>query len=302
MNRTDIQIKVDNLENLIWSMNLRLKHLFHNNELTLLSKNVAYENVFKEKTCFIIGNGPSLKYETRLSELKKYPTFTVNQFYRSELFEKVSPTFHVMVDPQFFSLRENIPFENDTLKRIKKISRDSKVKMIFPIEYHDYIVQHIGNAENHLYIKGRYKMGECYKMGFDMSGYIPAANNVVLTAIYCAIYMGFKKIVLLGSDMTGLLDSYVRRSPKLDEKFSHIYEYTDEEKERMRKVHLTHNNETMLQGFATMFKDYRCIYEYCKINDIDLSNASKETALDNLPFSNLDEILDVLEKENEKKG
>ena len=294
MNREKLQMYNDHMENKIWSIHLFKERVLHKPWVTILNKNLSYRNKYDGDTCFILGNGPSLKYETRLNELKNQTVFTVNQFYRSELFNQIEPNFHVMLDPLFFNLHEDNPSEYDTLKRIRNVAENKNIKMILPIEYYHYIDKTIGYPENHIYIKGRYRMCDNYNANIDMSGYIPAATNVVLTAIYCAIYMGFKRIVLLGSDMTGWTDSYIRRSPHLEEKFSHIYEYTEAEKERMRKVHATHDNEGMLQGFATTFKDYRCIFEYCKKNGVELTNASQETALDSIPFSNLNDILDDL--------
>lgn len=300
MSRETIYNIADQLENRIWSFQFSLSKLHPNKRLSLLSSNENYRNIHKGETCFILGNGPSLKYETRLSELRQYNTFSVNQLFRSPLFDMINPKYHVMLDPLFFTLDEKKPSENDTLIRIKELSDREDITMILPIEFIDYINQHFGEYGNRIYVKGRYRMCEKYKSGFDLTRYIPAANNVVLTAIYCAIYMGFTRIVLLGCDMTGWLDSYIRRSPHIVEKFSHIYEYNEEEKNRMRSVHSSFNNEAMLTGFAKMFKDYRLINQWCMNSGISLTNASQETALDNIPYSSLDDILDELDgKENE---
>ena len=95
--------------------------------------------------------------------------------------------------------------------------------------------------------------------------------------------------------MTGWMDNYIRRGAENSEGFSHVYEYTEAEKRRMHKVHQTHDNELMLSGFATMFRDYRLIGNCCKCLSVELSNATQETALDNLAYSSLDVILDGLE-------
>ena len=98
--------------------------------------------------------------------------------------------------------------------------------------------------------------------------------------------------------MTGILDNYIKRSPtRKVETFSHVYDYTDVEKKRMQKVHAMYSNEYMLDGFYQTFRDYRILNEYCIKRNIRILNASQETALDMLPFANLNNILDELEKE-----
>jgi len=52
-------------------------------------------NAYKDKTCIIVGNGPSLK-KVPLSFLRKYPTFGTNRIF---LYEGFQPTFYVSVNP-----------------------------------------------------------------------------------------------------------------------------------------------------------------------------------------------------------
>lgn len=296
MKRSDLMSTFGSLENAFWSIVYSFKTICKDTSVESLKRNKTYLNKGKGETCFILGNGPSLKLETRLEELSQYTVFTVNQLYRSPIFKEVQPSYHVMIDPLFFSLDSKKSEEYDTLKRIRQLAANNNIKLILPIESYEYVKKFIGHEDNHIYIKGRYSFHEKYKLGFDMSKYLPAVNNVNLAAIMCAIYMGFEQIVLLGCDMTGLLDSYIKRSPNGNiENFSHVYDYTEEEKTRMHTVHTTTSNEAMLSGFATMFKDYRLIREYCSSHGIRISNASQKTALDTLPFSNLNTILDNLE-------
>lgn len=295
MNRDRLQEYIDKFENMIWSAKFVLIKLLKKQEYTLVSRNKQFENIHKGETCFILGNGPSLKYETRLEELSNYTVFSVNQFYRSELFEIIRPQYHVMVDPLFFKLKSEDASELDTLLRMRQIAADERIQMILPVDAYKYVKEQMGDSSNYIFVKNRFKMCENYHRPISMAEFIPASRNVVQTAIYCAIYMGFKRIVILGCDMTGLLDNYVKRKPGgPEEKFSHIYEYTNEEKERMKRVHAEHSNELMLTGFATMFRDFRLINNVCKEKGIELLNATQETALDMLKYSELNLILDEL--------
>ena len=291
MKRIVIQNILDGLENKIWDINYWLMSVNNLPQKRILLKNRKFRNKYKGQACFIVGNGPSLKLERNLQELAKYTVFTVNQMYRSELYNVLQPNFHVMIDPLFFQLDEKDPAEAETLNCIRKIVKTKSTQMIFPLEAYEYIKTNIGNPDEFLYIKNRMRLSENYSRSFEMEKYLPCTRNVVLSAIYCAISMGFQQITLLGCDMTGWTDNYIKRSPNLEEKFSHIYEYTDNERVRMSRVHKAFSNEEMLTGFASMFRDFRIVSKWCEKNGIIFTNATQETALDCVPFSTLDDVL-----------
>ena len=294
MNREQFSTFFAKLENCIWTLDNTVKGIT-GSSMARIKRNKKYNNS-ASGVCFILGTGPSLKLESRLDELSNYPVFTVNQFYRSELFNVVKPDYHVMIDPLFFNLDPNKPEDADTLNRIINVVECKKVKMIFPIDVVEYLEKNIGQTDDCIFVKGRYMLHDGYNREIRIDNYIPANRNVVLTAIEIAIAIGYKTIVILGCDMTGLLDNYVKRSPSRNiESFSHVYEYTEAEKKRMQKVHAMYSNEYMLKGFYLMFREYRILYEYCKKRNIVLLNASQETALDMLPFVSLDDVLDELE-------
>ncbi len=297
MTREELQCKLDAVENRIWQLKGNIDRLLGKESAKLLARNKRFRDAYKGQTCFILGNGPSLKLETRLEELKDHWVFTVNQMYRSPVFQQVAPQFHVMQDPLFFDLNPEDPADADTLERMQKVASDPDIQMILPVDAKDYVEKHLGKSEKHIFVKGRYRYYTGYRFGYDMAGYIPASRNVVQTAIYCALYMGFRRIVLLGCDMTGLMDNYVKRSPEGDpEKFTHVYEYTQAEKLRMQRVHAEHDNETMLEGFRWMFTHFRVLSQQCQDMGVELMNATQITAIDNLPFVNLNDILDEMKE------
>ena len=151
MNRESIKILFAKMENRIWAIDNFLKSLL-GSSLSDLRKNKKYNNS-DSGICFILGTGPSLKMETRIAELKKYPTFTVNQFYRSELFDAVKPRYHVMIDPLFFNLDPEKPEDADTLNRIIEVAKRDDITMIFPIDAKKYINKYIGSTDNCVYVK-----------------------------------------------------------------------------------------------------------------------------------------------------
>lgn len=292
----ELMIKNDfyNCANCVYRIKNIIGSISKNRHEELLKKNKLFKNKYQGKRCFILGNGPSLKYETRLRELEDEIVFTVNQSYRSTIFNEVKSNFHLMMDPLFFELDKSKPEEKEVLDMIIKCSENPEIQMIFPVNHINYI-QNNFSSKRHIYISGKSYLPDAFHGKFDMCCELPRFRNVIQFAIACAIYMGFSQIIILGCDMTGLLDNYIKRSPNdYLEKFSHIYEYTENENKRMKTVHSMYSNEFMLSGFAKMFTDYRILSEWCNKHKVVLLNATQETALDMLKYVNLDDVLDGL--------
>lgn len=301
MNREELYSCLDNIENFLWKLQFIKGKFMRSATNLLLERNKILKNTHKGETCFILGNGPSLKTESRIAEVAKYQVFTVNQFYRSNLFEIVQPNYHIMIDPLFFNLDSSIPSELETLNWMQKVSLKKEIKLIFPVDHTKFVKENITDRDDIIYVKNRYRLNEKYLYGFNMSEYLPGAYNVVLAAMYCAIYMGFTRIVLLGCDMTGLLDYFVQRDEKNNEvTFTHVYDYTENELKRMRNVHNLHDNEFELNGFNRTFHDFRITRDLCKKKGIIVVNATKTTALDNLDYTTLEYELNMLEEKNER--
>ena len=289
-NRDKIYININKGENVVWEVVYFFRNLFDKSYKDTLIKNNKYKNIHKGKRCFILGNGPSLSKYNNLKLLENEIVFTVNQFYRSELFEIVKPNYHVMVDPLFFSLNPNDPIEYDTLNRMQELQCYSNLTCIFPYTSKEYVEKNGLSHKDVTYIHSRYRMHDNYKKDIRMDRCLPQVQNVVHAAIYCAIFMGFSEIYLMGCDMTGFLTNFIKDEADFDVEKEHVYSYTENEKKRMIKVRNNNNNETMLKAYGVTFAIFRNIYEYCKRKNIQIYNASIGGALDNLPRIKYEEI------------
>lgn len=289
--REKLYDSIDKAENLAWEIIYTFKSLYDSTYKNELLKNRDYKDLYKGKRCFILGNGPSLSKHKNLGMLANEVVFSVNQFYRSDLFDVVKPNFHVMVDPLFFSLDANNPVENDTLVRMQELKYKKDTRCIFPYTSKSFIEKSKISNDQTIYIHSRYRMHNGYDRDIRMDKNLPLVQNVIHAAIYCAIYMGFKEIYLLGCDMTGILTSYIKEQTELNIEDEHVYEYTNEEKMRMLKVRNDNNNEIMLKSYGVTFGVFRNIYNYCKNRGINIYNATIGGALDNIPRVVYEDIL-----------
>jgi hypothetical protein len=292
MKRNDNFRFVEFIQKFLISNSYGLKLLLKSNELKILKKNKKFSNIHYNKTCYILGNGPSISLVDNINILNDSLVFTVNQAYRAELFKKVNSNYHVMMDPLFFNLSDDIEYQQESLELIREVRSSSKAKFIFPVDFKKNIIDKKIGFEDDIYIKTIYRIHESYRKKMQMHKYMPRIRNVVQAAVYCAISMGIKEIVLLGVDMTGLLDSYIRRSDNIvEKKYRHSYTYTNNEKKRINEIHLTHNNAFMLEAYSDMFNIYISIKKYCDRTDIKILNGTHHTALDIFEYVDFDELI-----------
>lgn len=153
---------------------------FRNKELE------KFKSIHSGKRCFILGNGPSLRFDDlQLLYEKKEICFGVNRIYLAYESTDWRPDYYVAVD--------NLIIQKDysTIKKLPGIK----------------FVRHINNMEYDWKNCDTYEFGGLMieeKQGFsqDIVEGIYSGWTVVYEAIQIAVYMGFDEIYLLGVDMT----------------------------------------------------------------------------------------------------
>lgn len=161
-------------------------------------KIIEYKDKYKEKRCFIIATGPSLRMED-VEKLENEYTFAVNSF--CKIFDKTTfrPTFYAFLDPngQLNLEREGnfhpeqyakeVSFLNDIFRK----KRNYKKTVYLPICY-----------QNHWYKLGEidFDYSKNLKWTDDLLWGIYDKYTITNCMIDVAIYMGFTKIYLLGVD------------------------------------------------------------------------------------------------------
>ncbi len=156
----------------------------------VLKRNVSLKNLRSYDECYIIGNGPSLN-DVDLSKLEGKDTFCVNFFYKC-------PKNHFQ--SKFFLVVDN-GFSHNEVGRdyIRKVYNDYP-EMIMLLRY-DFIyekrIKWNLNRTFFLYSK-QFQYGDVVK--WDCTKNMTACINVILQCIQVAMYMGYKKIYLLGCD------------------------------------------------------------------------------------------------------
>jgi hypothetical protein len=214
-----------------------------------------------KKRCFIVGNGPSLT-KAQIKSIASEDSFAVNLIYKTEFYEILQPKYYVAADKHMY--------EGDYYHDLVDLISNNKfnTKFIFTrraIKKFSFL-----EKNNIFYIYGT--MISCTsKLRYDLAKNASNFLNVLPFCIMCAIYMGYKEIILLGCDFNEFASS----------KPNHYY---DDNEEKLPISLL----ET-LQGHAIVCMQHYRLNSFAKKNEITIVNASGTTLLDAYPcvdFSN----------------
>lgn len=144
------------------------------------------KNIHKGETCFLIGNGPSLRAEdlTTIHEAG-IPTFAFNRIFY--IFDQTPwrPTYYISQDEKMLA---GCAGEVSALELPNKF---------IPANLRWYFDIHIKDAKE--FLLGGAKDSDFW-FGDDISHSVCWASTVMYTAAQFAAYMGFEKIYLIGVD------------------------------------------------------------------------------------------------------
>jgi hypothetical protein len=260
---------LDRIEHVMFKMynafsNIKL-YTMDRSFLNILKKNKSL--ITKKDTCFVIGNGPSIK-NIDLTLLKSSDTFSVNFFYKSGITKDFSATYHMMIDEVFYT-DENLAYLVDTYNQKK----DTK----FIFRHHAYKVLKDANFnfDNAYFTYQKlFPYGDFLKL--DLTKNMTACINVIISCIQCAIYMGYKKIYLVGCDF----NSYATMKP------AHFYQSNQNGRvismgEELKYYSLAHFHLYALQ-------------KYAEKHDIKILNATEGSLIDAFEEIKFDQIFSLI--------
>ena len=218
-------IKTFNLQSLFRLVWIFITDIFSED---LISSNNKYKNIHKEKTCFVLGTGGSLNnidFECLKNEVVFGSNFLINHI---DL-KKLNLDYYFEIDPihsLFISDKNSISFSNIIEKendlnpyKIKNKNRfyykvnpyhyfkeiekklSLKTTLFFNSSSKNFITKNsLFKDFNTSYVKGLKPMNEAKKQVFDISRRMTFHDGSMHAMIGTALYMGFKKIFLIGAD------------------------------------------------------------------------------------------------------
>ena len=230
----------------------------------------VFQNIHQGETCFIVGNGPSLRADD-LGQLSRMniPTFAFNRIYL--MFEKTGwrPTYYISQDEKTLK---------NCVKQVNEMPLKHKFIPLFIHYYHDITIN--GAYYFHLIRQ----TGMFPTMEEDISCGIGDSTTVAVTAAQMAVYMGFQKIYLIGIDHS--FSTYKNdKGEIIHDNFAKDY-FTSEYNKDKAELYMP-NLDASTRAFISM-------KSFCEKKGIEVFNATRGGKLEVFPRADFDEILNNL--------
>lgn len=260
---SDIIFKIDNTK----------RSVLKRNEKLLLSSS-------DKDVCFVLGNGPSSNIDN-LRKIKGYDSISVNFFHKGA--GDIRTKYHLMVDPGFATIIDYSEYARNLIQNEK-----DTIFIINSVTGQYYYGNNCESYPTNVYCidDGLIQYGD--NLHINMCCPMTSSPNVIPTAIECVLYMGYKRIFLLGCEF-GLYGNPCEAG-------GHFYE---EQKQRKQREHDSPEN---LMRCALVHMHHEAIVKYCDKNNVIIRNLTPLSNLGEYDSDDLDNILEELNKPEQKLG
>lgn len=237
----------------------------------------------KHDNLVIIVNGPSLnKMMDKAASHTQCDYMFMNGGCHLDLFEQVKPQFHVMVDPAFFTRKE----DQDEIHYCtsKKTMETFNYKVAWPIcliriPKGNPIISLNENFINSAYLSPIVLLPDDvkkYKVLYDSNFIVPTCQNAGHVAIFSGIMMGYKNIYIYGLDFDFIKNYYVDAD-------NHIHVYTDHSFGERFDEDITLEGVNMMEQMDHEYTAYRAFYfdkAYAELCGTKIINCNTNSMID----------------------
>ena len=173
------------------------------------------ENSYNNESCFIIGNGPSLSADD-LNLIKGKYSFGTNRIFN--LFDLCSwrPTFYCIQDSLLI---------NEIKDKLSVTKLGLKNNFLALNSWRDFSKTIKNDPSNFFFFLDTEVNEEFPRFSVDVSDRIHEGRSITISALQIAIYLGFKKIYLLGVDHSSsvkIIDDEVKYDENIKDYFDGI--------------------------------------------------------------------------------
>ena len=271
--RSASKIFFEEFANVYAARNMGNKVINKANHLDYLMLNTL-RNRHLGNRCFILGNGPSLSLKD-INRLKNEYTFASNKIYLIYGDTTWRPTFYSAEDPL---LVKNVSYE------ISKLQQSTK---LFPEHMLQFIQRDI-NTHFIPFIPQLNKLDKRHNeedraFSLDLTNGINWGSTITYSMIQMAVFMGFKRIYLIGVD-----HSYVKPKKMNGNKY-----ICEGEVNHFHKDYRMIGEEWNDPKVTTLERSYEYAENVCKEIGVKIYNASRKTQLDVFEKINFDDIENI---------
>ena len=255
-------------------------NIINSKDNAILMRNNIFNNCHKNRRCFVIGNGPSLKTQD-LSYLKNELTFVVSGFYKHPIVEQWQPNYYCFADAVFY----------DGSEQVRKFFLDLSDHIYSSIFFMPLQGRKIFLENYHLPIERTYftlfkgELGKRLVRFPDLRKAIPGVQGVSQMPIMMAMYMGCSPIYLLGMDHDWLAQRGMDR---------HFYKETTVHGHPVAHGNLdAYSYESELIAVLNLWKGYNNLKKVANQHNIQIINATNGGFLDVYPRVKYETLFDL---------
>lgn len=243
-----------------------------------------------DRPLYIMGNGPSLRtnLDNNLELLERSDTLAVNFAANTPEFRILRPKYYVLADPHFFRnvSDKNVAALSESLKAM-----DWPMTLFVPAKSRRSAARMIGNPMvsvegfNFLAAEG-WKWLEQFMFRLRLG--MPRPRNVLIPSIMIGIWLGYKKIYILGADHSWLKTLDVDSDNRVVSVQPHFYKEDSHEVERINRTYLDLKLHQVLESMTIAFASYHKINAYASRCGITIINATPGSFIDAFPRGSIE--------------
>lgn len=243
-----------------------------------------------DRPLYIMGNGPSLRtnLDNNLELLERSDTLAVNFAANTPEFRIVRPKYYVLADPHFFRniSDKNVAALSESLKAV-----DWRMTLFVPAKSRRSVARMIDNPMvsvegfNFLAAEG-WKWLEQFMFRLRLG--MPRPRNVLIPSIMIGIWLGYKKIYILGADHSWLKTLDVDSDNRVVSVQPHFYKEDSHEVERINRTYLDLKLHQVLESMTIAFASYHKINAYASRCGITIINATPGSFIDAFPRGSIE--------------
>ncbi len=230
----------------------------------------------------ILGNGPSLS-DTILHHKKliqEMPSMAVNFSANTPEFRELKPQYYLLMDPHFFS-DSNEGALGELWDNFSKVDWD--MTLIVPARYLRSVRRRITNS--HISVSGINALAaDGWKwlrhILFNLKLGMARPRNVLIPAITSAVWLGYRRIYVVGADHSWLEGLSVTDKNEVVSIQKHYYADSDKELSRVAQVYKDVRLHQVLESMVTAFRSYHIIRKWTDSINVEIINATPQSMID----------------------
>lgn len=244
--------------------------------------------------CFVLGNGPSLAEDLkgRLDVLSTGDVVCVNSFVTTDWYETIQPKYYVIADPSYWLASHHERYIAHREKFFEQILSKTSwpLTMYVPFAAKDLFEATLSHEQNIrlIYFNNDLELGgtkDTLHMLYDLGLGMPLVHNVLISAIFLPLRLGYKKIILLGADHSWHQTLALDDANRVCIRVPHFYNADAQLKPLGMGEMAVHGEKfftmaTLFSAFAGMFDGYWKLEAYSKHLGAQIYNASSVTFID----------------------